>query len=400
MVSFESIAARRVQVIERLLAFRRFGDGAVHGHLCRTRQSRRIARTAIADRRTRPGRARPARRRDRPESRLRLRPPTGAESRRRDEIVVTGIRQSLANAQAIKRNSDTVVDAITAQDIGALPDRSVTEALQRVPGVAINRFAGSNDPDHFSVEGSGVIVRGLNFVRSEFNGRDTFSAGVGGQAINFADVPAELLGSVEVYKNTTAEMIEGGLAGTVNLNTRKPFDNKGLHIGVDAEANYGDFEKKWSPTGSLLISDTWDTGIGKFGLLADVSYSRVRSRADGIQVTNFQTRDNTVTHAAPTAGPRLPQPAAGQPDTTTLPPGGSPCGTAEHAGSGRPRGPAWRRLCADRRPVPHAGFRSQARRSGVRGAVREQRSFRADHRAVPAHAHHQQLGRTHVRDGA
>ncbi|RZM31905.1 MAG: TonB-dependent receptor, partial [Sphingomonas sp.] len=155
-----------------------------------------------------------------------------------DDIVVTGIRQSLANAQNIKRNSDTVVDAITAQDIGALPDRSVTEALQRVPGVSINRFAGNNDPDHFSVEGSGVNVRGLNFVRSEFNGRDTFSAGIGGQAINFADVPSEMLGSVEVYKNATADLIEGGLAGTVNLNTRKPFDNKGFHIGGGVEANY------------------------------------------------------------------------------------------------------------------------------------------------------------------
>ena len=117
--------------------------------------------------------------------------PTATED---DLIVVTGIRQSLANAQNIKRDSDTVVDAITAEDIGALPDRSVTEALQRVPGIAINRFAGSNDPDHFSVEGSGVVIRGLNFVRSEFNGRTAFAAGVGGQALNFADVPSELLG--------------------------------------------------------------------------------------------------------------------------------------------------------------------------------------------------------------
>src|SRR5919205_448701 len=155
-----------------------------------------------------------------------------------DAIVVTGIRQSLQNSQNIKRNADTVVDAITAQDIGALPDRSVTEALQRVPGVSINRFAGSSDPDHFSVEGSGVVVRGLTFVRSEFDGRDTFSTGVYGQAINFQDVPAELLGSVEIYKNSTAEMIEGGLSGTVNLNTRVPFDNKGFHLGIDAEANY------------------------------------------------------------------------------------------------------------------------------------------------------------------
>ncbi|KRA80595.1 TonB-dependent receptor [Altererythrobacter sp. Root672] len=209
------------------------------------------------------------------------------------EIVVTGIRASLANAQEIKRNADTVVDAITAQDIGALPDRSVTEALQRVPGVSINRFAGTNDPDHFSVEGSGVVIRGLNFVRSEFNGRDAFSAGVGGQSLNFADVPSELLGSVEIFKNATADMIEGGLAGTVNLNTRKPFDNKGFHAAFSVEANYGDFAREWTPTGSFLLSDTWDTGIGTIGLLGSASYSRIKSRADGIQITNFQTRDGT-----------------------------------------------------------------------------------------------------------
>jgi TonB-dependent receptor len=250
------------------------------------------------------------------------------------EIIVTGIRQSLANSQQIKKNSETVVDAISAQDIGALPDRSVTEALQRVPGVSINRFAGSNDPDHFSVEGSGVVVRGLNFVRSEFNGRDAFAAGVGGQALNFSDVPSELLGTVEVYKNTTAEMIEGGLAGTVNLNTRKPFDNNGLHIGYDAEANYGDMAKKWSPTGSLLISDTWETSNGtRIGLLADISYSRIRSRADGLQITNFQTRDNTNVRAANTVGTQVCRnPLPSDTNVALLPPGGSPCGTVGAAG--------------------------------------------------------------------
>ena len=260
---------------------------------------------------------------------------TPADGTPGSEIVVSGIRQSLANAQNIKRNSDTVVDAITAQDIGALPDRSVTEALQRVPGVSINRFAGSNDPDHFSVEGSGVVIRGLNFVRSEFNGRDAFSAGVGGQALNFADVPSELLGSVIVAKNATADMIEGGLAGTVNLNTRKPFDNKGLHISFDAEGNYGDMAKKWSPTGSLLISDTWDTpGGSTFGLLADVSYSRIRSRADGIQVTNFQTRDATFVTFQSQGGQQICRnQLPGSTDTTTLPAGGSYCGAPETAGA-------------------------------------------------------------------
>ena len=213
------------------------------------------------------------------------------------EIIVTGIRQSLANSQNIKRRADTVVDAITAEDIGALPDRSVTEALQRVPGVAINRFSGSNDPDHFSVEGSGVVIRGLNFVRSEFNGRDTFSANAG-RVLGFADVPAELLGSVEVYKNTTADMIEGGLAGTINLNTRLPFDNRGFHFGFSAEANYSDFIKKTTPAGSFLFSNTWESDAGTFGLLGSVAYSQVKSRADGMQVTNFQTRDAAIVQQA------------------------------------------------------------------------------------------------------
>lgn len=212
------------------------------------------------------------------------------------EIVVTGIRQSLRSAQNIKRNSDTVVDAITAQDIGALPDRSVTEALQRVPGVAINRFAGSSDPDHFSVEGAGVTIRGLTFVASEFNGRDTFSTGVYGQGINFQDVPAELLGSVEVYKEMTADRIEGGLSGTVNMNLRLPFDNRGFHVGYDLEATYGDLAKKWSPVGSLLVSNTWDTGIGRIGVLGAFSYSRLFSRSDSVRISNFQTRNGTYSN--------------------------------------------------------------------------------------------------------
>src|SRR3954469_4165942 len=229
-------------------------------------------------------------------------------------IVVTGIRQSLRNSQNIKRNADTVVDVITAQDIGALPDRSVTEALQRVPGVAINRFAGSSDPDHFSAEGSGIVVRGLTFVRSEFNGRDTFSTGVYGQAINFQDVPAELLGGVDVYKETTADRIEGGLSGTVDMKLRLPFDNKGLHIGYDIEATYGDFSKKWSPVGSLLVSDNWDTGIGRIGLLGALSYSKLFSRADGVQVSNFQTRDGTWTAQANNPNPICRAPLPGTTD--------------------------------------------------------------------------------------
>ena len=249
-------------------------------------------------------------------------------------IVVTGIRASLANSQDIKRDADTVVDAITAEDIGALPDRSVTEALQRVPGIAINRFAGSNDPDHFSVEGSGVVVRGLNFVRSEFNGRTAFAAGVGGQALNFADVPSELLGSVIINKNATADMIEGGLAGTVNLNTRKPFDNNGFTLALSAEANYGDMAKEWTPTISGLISDTRDTEIGRFGFLISGAFSQIKSRADGLQIANYQTRDGVLVNAANTGGTQICRnPLPSSENTRILPPGGSVCGVFGVAGA-------------------------------------------------------------------
>ncbi|MGB5780013.1 MAG: TonB-dependent receptor plug domain-containing protein, partial [Allopontixanthobacter sediminis] len=182
-----------------------------------------------------------------------------------DVIVVSGYRAALENAQNIKRNSDTFVDVISAEDIGALADRSVAEALQRVPGVNISRFEQRDDPDRFSVEGTGVIIRGLPFVRSELNGRDIFSAN-GGRVLSFNDVSPELLGRVEVFKNTTADMVDGGISGTVNLVTRKPLDKPGFHIAGTIEANYGDLAKEWSPGFSVLGSTTYENDAGRIGV--------------------------------------------------------------------------------------------------------------------------------------
>ena len=204
-----------------------------------------------------------------------------------DSVVVTGIRASLQDAQDIKRNADTFVDAITASDIGALPDRSVSEALQRVPGVSVIRFAGPNDPDHFAVEGSGVVIRGLPFVRSELNGRDVFGANSGG-VLGFEDVSPELLGSVQVFKNQSADLIEGGIAGTIDLRTRVPFDHAGQLVSFSVEANYGDFREQVTPSASALYSNNWETDLGRFGILANASYNELKSRADGTQLANFR----------------------------------------------------------------------------------------------------------------
>ncbi len=210
---------------------------------------------------------------------------TVAQSTDEADIIVTGFRASLQSAQNIKRGADTFVDVITAEDIGALPDRSVAEALQRVPGVNISRFEKPSDPDRFSVEGTGVIIRGLPFVRSELNGRDIFSA-TGGTVLSFNDVSPELLGRVEVFKNLTADMVEGGIAGTVNLVTRKPLDRLGTHIGGTIETNVGDLADEWSPGFSLLGSTTFENEAGTIGIQLGYARSELVSRTDASQVTD------------------------------------------------------------------------------------------------------------------
>jgi TonB-dependent receptor len=207
-----------------------------------------------------------------------------------DDLVITGIRRSLQNAQNIRRDADTIVDAVTAEDIGALPDRSVAEALQRLPGVNITRFAKTTDPDRFSVEGSGVIIRGLPFVRSELNGRDVFSA-TGGRVLSFNDISPELLSSVLVYKNSTSDMIDGGIAGTVNLVTRNPLDSPGPLLAGTVEANYGDLREEWSPSYSFLGSNTFETRIGAFGIQFGYADSELLSRSDATQITDPCYRD-------------------------------------------------------------------------------------------------------------
>ena len=202
------------------------------------------------------------------------------------EILVTGIRKALASAQEIKKESDTVVDSITATDIGAFPDKSVAEALQRVSGVTVTRFAASGDTSHFSAEPSGVVIRGLPFVRSEFNGRDSFNAN-SSRGLSFADVSPELMSGVDTYKNLTADMVEGGIAGTVNLKTALPFNSEGFIGAFSGEVGYGSLAEKAKPAGSMLLSNRWETGIGEFGVMLNAAYSEVLTESQGVQLLRF-----------------------------------------------------------------------------------------------------------------
>ncbi len=198
-------------------------------------------------------------------------------------VVVVGSRKALKTAQDIKKSSDTIVDSITATDIGSFPDKSVADALQRVPGVSVVRTVtqGGEDSMHFPAEPTGVLIRGLQQVSSQFNGREIFSAG-SASGLSWEDISPEMLAGVDTYKNATAAMIEGGIGGTVNLRTRLPFDQKGQLFSASIDGSYGDLSKTWEPSASVLYSNRFETDYGQFGFLVDVAYSKVQTTSQSV----------------------------------------------------------------------------------------------------------------------
>ncbi|MGK6321762.1 TonB-dependent receptor [Sphingomonas sp. DT-51] len=180
------------------------------------------------------------------------------------DIVVTGLRRSLQTAQALKRDSDQIVDAVVAEDIGKLPDNNASEALARITGVQVNR---SSD------EAGGVQVRGLPNLTTTYNGREMFTAELRNVALQ--DFPAGALAGLEVYKTTSADLIEGGIAGLINVRSRRPFDFDGFQIAGAVRGTYGDQARKYDPNFNVLVTDRWDTAIGELGALVNVSYTQL-----------------------------------------------------------------------------------------------------------------------------
>ncbi len=220
-----------------------------------------------------------------------------------ETVVVTGTRASLKTSQGIKKNSDQVVDSVTAVDIGSLPDRNVADALQRVPGVTLQRTDANRDPVRYGGTGNGIYIRGLAWVQSLTNGRDEFSA-ANGRALSFADVSADLLSGVDVYKNPDAEMIEGGVGGTVNLKTRKPFDQDGELLAVSADYTDGDLINKGTPSVNGLYSNRWSTPMGEIGALISVDYQDQTNRTNGFSLDHYDCVDVTLIGSAATRSQR------------------------------------------------------------------------------------------------
>lgn len=185
-----------------------------------------------------------------------------------EDIVVTGVRASIVGAINRRRESTQIVDSVVAEDVGKLPDNNVVEALQRITGVQVT--------DRGQGEAAGIQIRGLPDALTTLNGRNIFTAA--GQSFSLQDVSANLVRRVDVFKTRAADQIETGLAGQVDVVTRRPFDFDGFALSGLVRGIYDEDADKVNPNAALLISNRWETGIGDIGLLVNGSYTRTKFR--------------------------------------------------------------------------------------------------------------------------
>lgn len=200
-------------------------------------------------------------------------PTQEAEAAESDEniIIVSGFRASLENALVAKRDSNLIIESVTAEDIGKFPDQNIAESLQRLPGVQIDRENG---------QGTKVRIRGLEQNVTLLNG-DLFVSGLENFKVgegNFVrqdsleGVPSELIGGVEVYKSPNASLLEGGLGGIVNLKTRSALDmTDGLTLAGNVRMNKGSEISGWEPTGAVIAGYNFNDTLG---IIASFSYDQ------------------------------------------------------------------------------------------------------------------------------
>ncbi|MDV3457921.1 TonB-dependent receptor [Sphingomonas sp. HF-S4] len=196
-----------------------------------------------------------------------------------DTIIVTGTRASLQSAIGRKKNSGTVVDSIVADDIASFPDKNVGEALSRITGVQLSREFG---------EGTQVSIRGVepDLNRVQINGVSQQSA-TGGRGGDFRELAVELVKSIDVYKGYMVDLPEGGIGGTVSVETRRPLDLKDPIFSIKAEGQRLDLTETWQPRLNFLAG-RGDLLDGRFGFIVNVTHSAVDTRSDFAANTNWK----------------------------------------------------------------------------------------------------------------
>jgi iron complex outermembrane receptor protein len=203
-----------------------------------------------------------------------------------DEIVVTGVRASVGSALQLKKTATQLQESIVAEDIGKLPDNNVVESLQHVTGISIIRNG---------VEPGTVLIRGLPDIATTLNGRSIFTSS--SRSISLPDLPAELLARVDVKKSPSADDLEGGIAGLIDVTLHRPFDFNAPQLAIGVKDTYGSLSKKYGPQGSILASDRWDTGIGEIGFLVNLSYRDQEAMTEQVNANQRTVKRSGVTGA-------------------------------------------------------------------------------------------------------
>lgn len=197
-------------------------------------------------------------------------------------VVVTGYRYAIEQALDQKRNANAIVEVITAEDVGKFPDKNVADALQRVPGVIVNRDGG---------EGKNVSVRGLSseLTLTQLNGNYIATAESNGdptRSFNYMLMPSNMLSSAELFKTPEARIDEGGIGGTVILHTRRPLEVKSGSGFVSAEGTWADTTKKTD--GQFSGQYAWHDEANTFGILAGFTQQKRTTRTMGASTENWQ----------------------------------------------------------------------------------------------------------------
>jgi TonB-dependent receptor len=219
-------------------------------------------------------------------------------------VTVSGFRSSLGLSAMEKRDAIGLSDTVFSEDMGKFPDPNIADALARVPGVKVTRA-------EIDGEGLNISIRGMGpaFTRVLLNGAPMASASAGSwggsisanREVDMDFLPSELFRSASVYKSQQASLIEGGIAGTVNMRSVRPFDKSGFRSAFTLSGNYREQNSKTGSTGSALISNTWnDSTFGKIGALVGVAWGDTKYKTDGFQTVdmrNFQLKGNQATAA-------------------------------------------------------------------------------------------------------
>jgi len=222
----------------------------------------------------------------------------GTDAAPADEIVVTGFRGSVAQSIEAKRDLAVIADVVTAEDIGKFPDKNVAEALQRIPGVVVNREFG---------EGERVSLRGTapNLTKTLLNGHTVATADwfildqvASTRSFNYLTLPAEIVGRLEVYKSPQADVEEGGIGGTINVITRNPLDLEPFAVSASLQGVYSDLSGKLDPQVSGLVS--WKNADETFGILIGGIYQKRRTRRDGLEIFGYRPAGGGQTALIPT----------------------------------------------------------------------------------------------------